>query len=110
MPTSIALTSAALRWFEPVYFDFWEDRPNDARALAKLVLTIHEKLVLKPRIELPVTPCCNLLERMTTKQLKTFLFKLQELHSTMESAIGLPSDQLPQAHLLIDGAFGRSLS
>jgi hypothetical protein len=104
-PSSIALTSAALHWFEPVYFDIFGGNPDDARALAKLVDSVQNQLTMNPRIELPVIPRNNLLEHMTSKQINGFLGKLAELHSTLQEAIALPSGELANAHDWLDGAF-----
>jgi len=104
-PTSIALTSAAYHWFDPVYFDTWVSKPDDARALAKLVDRIQRKLISNPRIELPVSPRNDLLERMTSKQISSFLAKLAELHAVLQDVIALPSDEQASAYDQLDRAF-----
>lgn len=100
-PLSIALTIAARDWFKP-HFES-SRKPADLLALLNWVSTILKKFEWSPRngeavealkVDLPVTPGGDLMERMSNKQMAAFKQKLEALQKSLESAYDedLPED------------------
>ncbi|MGF7035322.1 hypothetical protein J2T17_006330 [Paenibacillus mucilaginosus] len=102
-PTGIALTAIAFHHMqikkETVDFFSGKKEYRDLDALIHLISTFlskfttryeveEGKLVEYPyvTVELPVSPCPNLLEKMTLKQLKVFKEKLEELLDCLNEA------------------------
>jgi len=86
-PISIALTVAAAHWFKPVFGP--DGKPSDLEALHTLIKKMLEKfgaaLGMPGRVivKIPGPVECDLMARMTDRQMTEFRRRLSELNSTL---------------------------
>lgn len=100
-PLSIALTVAAREWFQPNFST--AGKPLDLLAMLdwtnamlsrfESVFTLEDGLYSRLKIQLPVTPYGDLMERMTKGQMENFHERLQALRDALEAA---ESEDLPE--------------
>lgn len=99
-PLSIALTVAAMNWFQP---DFYDGKPRDLVALrnwASLMLACFSNVVSsggawasRLAVQLPVQPFGDLMAGMTDQQMDVFKEKLTKLRDVLDEA---NADALPE--------------
>jgi hypothetical protein len=83
-PYSIALTTAAYRWFEPHMEGLWDNVPNDLDALHALTGKLLQQFKdSKLVVRLPVTPESDLMDSMTPTQMARLREKLALLHEAL---------------------------
>lgn len=121
-PTGIALTSCAYMWFEAKKEEdlFSKERTyNDLEALISLVQKIITEFYNKPtrdeygkhitterlKIELPVEPYPDLLDKMSDKQMEDFKCKLEVLLEKLEEA--KEKFDLRDAAIILQSQFGK---
>ena len=100
-PMSIALTVAAREWFQPNFST--AGKPLDLLAMLEwanamlarfeTVFTIEDGLYSRLKVQLPVVPYGDLMERMTKSQMEAFRERLQALRDALEAA---ESEELPE--------------
>lgn len=110
-PLSIALTVAAYKWFKP-HFET-SGKPSDLLAMLAWVKDIHsrfgwditdEGLHERLKVELPVSPQCDLMAWMSKAQMATFKEKLGNLQDALSDAY---DEELPEdACKLLNKQFG----
>lgn len=111
-PLSIALTVAARRWFKPNFSTAGKpldliamlDWTNAMLAAFETVFTMEDGLYSRLKVQLPVTPYGDLMERMTKAQMENFQERLQALRDALEAA---ESEDLPEdACKILNKQFG----
>lgn len=96
-PRGIALTVAAYYYLQPAYTDFLSGKGDDLTAIRNLVNTLLSKFELKwdedaqtnvarLSIVMPVDPRNDLLEKLTSKQMKNLKVELENLKSAFDKA------------------------
>lgn len=111
-PLSIALTVAAREWFQPNFAN--TGKPLDLLAMLdwtkamlahfESVYTAEDGLYSRLKIQLPVTPHGDLMERMTKGQMETFQERLQALRDALQAA---EAEELPEdACKILNRQFG----
>ncbi len=97
-PIGIGITVAAYHWLNPFYtHDSFTNTKNydDLEALRLFISAMLAKfqqvysngdIVERLEVKLPVSPHCNLFEKMTNKQMKEFKEKLETLFNAIEEA------------------------
>ena len=111
-PLSIALTVAALEWFQPNFSTAGKpldllamlDWTNAMLARFESVFTVEDGTYSRLKIQLPVTPHGDLMERMSKSQMENFHERLQALRDALEAA---ESEDLPEdACKILNKQFG----
>lgn len=111
-PLSIALTVAAREWFKPNFST--TGKPIDLMAMLdwtnamldrfETTFSMDDGLYSRLKVQLPVTPYGDLMERMTKAQMENFHERLQALRDALEAA---ESEDLPEdACKILNKQFG----
>lgn len=100
-PLSIALTVAALRWFNPRFST--SGKPIDILAMLDWVKTMLSQFTLdfrpaegmhqRLKVELPVEPYSDLMAKLTALQMQNFMGKLNSLRDALQKAC---DEELPE--------------
>lgn len=111
-PLSIALTVAAREWFQPNFSTAGKPRDllamldwtNAMLARFESVFTTEDGRYSRLKVQLPVEPYGDLMERMTKGQMENFKERLQALRDALEAA---ESEDLPEdACKILNKQFG----